>query len=234
MLFLLFSSCVKSKESEIVLNPPVNIYPLKTERINTNNFYARWTKSVNNEDFEVRYSLSYSRSIEELAESFAYETKNNYFLLPHLKSGVWYWQVKARLNDKSVNSPIWSFTIESDGLPVPKDPQQVPMDPALIVSEIEKSSFSLDWNDYIDPLYPSNEISYTIKLYEDNGQISHRKELNSHQMITFLSRSAPIITNITTNTNHWLENLKTNTGYIWTLIAGADASRTTALGNGFV
>jgi len=234
MLFLLFSSCAKPNETEIVLIPPVNIYPLQTERINANNFYARWTKSVSNEDRAVTYLFSYSRSIEDLAKSFAYETKNNYFLLPHLESGVWYWQVKARLNDKSINSPIWSFTVESDGLPVPKDPRQIPTDPLLIVGEIGDNGFSLDWNEYIDPLYPSNEISYTINLYEDNGQISHRSQLNTDQIITILSRSEPVTTAVTTNTNYLFNSLKANSSYIWSLIAGADASRTTAVGNGGV
>src|SRR6056297_2801722 len=94
MIMLLLSSCVRGGE-EITLIPPINLYPTQAELIEGNNFYARWTKSAEDEDSHITYTLSYARTIDNLDESFGYETQHNYFLFPHLEYGAWYWRVRA-------------------------------------------------------------------------------------------------------------------------------------------
>ena len=230
IIFFVLTSCIK-KEPNSQLNAPVNLYPAQAEVIPGNNFYARWTKSTD-EEAGVRYTLRYARNVEGLAESFNYETNNNYFLFPHLESGAWYWQVNASLNEKQVNSSVWSFTVDGQGLPVPVEPENEPADPMLMVSEVTETGFTLDWQAYKDPLNPANPITYTINIYEQTETIANRTKQNASQIITCLSRSEPATTAHTTDTSHTFINLPGNSTYLWTLIAGADASRTTALGSG--
>ncbi|HPF16203.1 MAG TPA: hypothetical protein PLN92_01325, partial [Thermotogota bacterium] len=231
--FLMLTGCVGTKKNALPLTAPVNLYPGQAELLDTNTFYARWTKSAGHDEGDITYILTYARRLEDLEVSFAYETTNNYFLLPNLEGGVWYWQVTAfNPQGEMVSSPVWTFTVDAQGLPIPADPQQVTPDPFLIVSDVHETGFTLDWDKYIDPLYPFNDITYTINVYEDNGTLSNRSLTSASQIIQHLSRTAPATTASTTDTGHSFTNMKTNTSYIWTLIASADASRTTAVGNG--
>ena len=234
ILFLMLSSCIKTNNpKDEDLTTPINIYPAQAEVVTVNNFYARWTNSTEKEG-AVRYTLTYARSVEGLEDVVENETENNYYFIPHLESGVWYWQVKASLNGKNVNSPVWTFTVDGQGLPVPVEPEKEPADPQLIVSEVTETGFTLDWEAYQDPLNPVNPVTYTINLYEEKGQVSNRRQLTASQNIAVLSRMIPATTVHTTDTSHTFINLPGNSAYLWTLIAGADASRTTALGSGSV
>ncbi|NCC55857.1 MAG: hypothetical protein EOM11_10350, partial [Erysipelotrichia bacterium] len=150
IIMLIFTACVRQKVTPPIGddNPPsavINIYPVLSELVDENNFYAKWTKSVDPEGKDITYIVNFAKSIEGLDDPNYYETKENYFLMPNLSEGVWYWQVTARdIAGNKTPSPVWNFTNNGEGLPQPADPEELPPDPVLIISQVENTSFTLD------------------------------------------------------------------------------------------
>ena len=231
---LIFTACIREEAVPPVgeNNAPsavINIYPLLSELVDENNFYAKWTKSVDPEGQDITYIVNFAKTMEGLDDPQYYETKDNYFLMPSLSEGVWYWQVTAKdTGGKQTPSPIWNFTINGEGLPQPVNPEEIPPDPVLILSQVENTSFTLDWPAYEDKQNPSNIIQYTINVYEKNSLTEIR---NEQDIVRWLSRIEPATTAHTTDTIHTFNNLKSVTYYEWVIIAQNNASQTSVVGS---
>ena len=234
IIMLIFTACVRQKVTPPIGddNPPsavINIYPVLSELVDENNFYAKWTKSVDPEGKDITYIVNFAKSIEGLDDPNYYETKENYFLMPNLSEGVWYWQVTARdIAGNKTPSPVWNFTINGEGLPQPADPEELPPDPVLIISQVENTSFTLDWPAYEDKQNPSNIIQYTINVYEKDTFSESR---NEQDLVRWLSRIEPATTAHTTDTIHRFQNMKSETFYDWVIIAQNNASQTSVVGS---
>jgi|GEM_PF-2289767 len=226
--FLAFTACVRRGTNQ----PPsavINIYPVLSELVDENNFYAKWTQSVDPEGREVRYKINYAKTMEGLDDPRFFETTENYFLLPNLSEGVWYWQVTAIDSaGNETQSPIWNFTINGDSLPQPTNPEEIPPDPSLIVSQVENTSFTLDWPAYEDKQDPSKPIQYNINIYDKGSAIGMRNAIRDIQR---LLRTTPATTAHTTDTSHTFNHMKSQTLYDWVIIAQNNASQTSVVGS---
>ncbi len=228
-MILTLSSCVSRKRPNQAPSAVVNIYPAQSELVDENYFYSKWTASTDPEGGAVTYRINYARTIEGLDDPTFYETVETYFLLPNLEEGIWYWRVTAMdKNGNSTKSPIWTFTINGESLPQPVDPEEIPTDPSLIVSEVENTSFTLDWPAYEDRQNPGRAVEYVIYVYDQGQGMSTR---NVEEMGYWMARIAPATTAHTTDTSHTFNNMNSQTLYDWVIVAQNSASQTSVVGS---
>ncbi|MBI9081743.1 MAG: hypothetical protein JEY79_18635 [Pseudodesulfovibrio sp.] len=227
MMMLTLSSCVR-RNPNLAPSAVINIYPVQSELVDENYFYGKWTKSVDPEGGTVKYKFNYAQTVEGLDDPQFFDTSENYFLLPNLEEGVWYWRVTAIDNaGNETKSPVWSFTINGETLPQPVNVAELPPDPSLIVSNVEYNSFTLDWPEYQDNQNPNNEIVYNIYVYEQAGESQPRTTGTGY----FMVRTGAATTVFTTDTSHTFQNMKTETYYDWTVVAQNNASQTIVVGS---
>ncbi len=228
-IMLTVTSCVSQKKPNQAPSAVVNIYPSQSELVDENYFYSKWTASTDPEGGAVTYRINYARTIEGLDDPTFYETVETYFLLPNLEEGIWYWRVTAMdKNGNSTKSPIWTFTINGESLPQPVDPEEIPTDPSLIVSEVENTSFTLDWPAYEDRQNPGRAVEYVIYVYDQGQGMSTR---NVEEMGYWMARIAPATTAHTTDTSHTFNNMNSQTLYDWVIVAQNSASQTSVVGS---
>ncbi len=228
-MILVLTSCVSRKRANQAPSAVVNIYPSQSELVDENYFYSKWTASTDPEGGVVTYRINYARTIEGLDDPTFYETVETYFLLPNLEEGIWYWRVTAMdKNGNSTKSPIWTFTINGESLPQPVDPEEIPTDPSLIVSEVENTSFTLDWPAYEDRQNPGRAVEYVIYVYDQGQGMSTR---NVEEMGYWMARIAPATTAHTTDTSHTFNNMNSQTLYDWVIVAQNSASQTSVVGS---
>ncbi len=229
IIMLIVTSCVSRKRANQAPSAVVNIYPSQSELVDENYFYSKWTASTDPEGGAVTYRINYARTIEGLDDPTFYETVETYFLLPNLEEGIWYWRVTAMdKNGNSTKSPIWTFTINGESLPQPVDPEEIPTDPSLIVSEVENTSFTLDWPAYEDRQNPGRAVEYVIYVYDQGQGMSTR---NVEEMGYWMARIAPATTAHTTDTSHTFNNMNSQTLYDWVIVAQNSASQTSVVGS---
>ena len=230
MSVLLLVSCIQKNPGPN--NPPTipqKIYPAQSELLFENTFNAQWTASEDPEGQVVTYAIKFARSLEELkAGLFQNEQQNTTFQMTNLEAGTWFWQVRATDPEgNKVTSPIWDFTVNGDGLPQPENPGAVPPDPSLIVTNIQATSFTLDWEPYQDPEDPANPITYRVDLYEEGAESPIRTlEKGYYQYGRAASQSGQ-----TTNTFYTFSGLTDDTLYYWIILALNNASQTTVVGS---
>jgi len=229
---LIFVVSCLPKWPQNVLKQPINLYPLQCEYVDNKDIYARWTPCCESQSVDITYHVQYTQALEELQHSFSYETKDCCFLLPDLQPGIWYWQVTACQNDGTqLASPVWMFTVHSDSLPRPKNPASCFSDSSLMVRKITETGFELEWNEYIDPLYPFNPIEYRIIV---NEKIK-TEDMSQQPWVSDDTQTLRQVLEVTTTqTDYCFINLKPSTHYIWTIIASADTNRNSIVGNSLV
>ena len=228
-IVLTVTSCVSRKRADQAPSAVVNIYPAQSELIDENYFYSKWTQSRDPEGDDVRYKINYAQTMDGLDDPQFYETAETWFLFPNLEEGIWYWQVTAI--DKAGNSTkssIWTFTVNGETLPQPVDPEEIPTDPAMILTEVENTSFTLKWPDYEDRQNPSKAVEYVIYVYNQDNAVNTREiEKTGYWM----HRIAPATTAHTTDTSHTFNYLNSNTLYDWVIVAQNTASQTSVVGS---
>ncbi|HOO33169.1 MAG TPA: hypothetical protein PLB99_08525, partial [Thermotogota bacterium] len=229
VMMLTVTSCVSRKRENQGPSAVVNIYPAQSELMDENYFYSKWTQSEDPEGGVVTYRINYAQDIDGLDDESFYETVETYFLLPNLAEGIWYWRVTAIDNvGNSTKSPIWTFTVNGETLPQPVDPEEIPSDPSLIVSEVENTSFTLDWPAYEDRQNPGTAIEYIIYVYDEGNGTAKR---GTEQMGQWMARTTPATTAYTTDTSHTFRNMNSQTLYDWVIVAQNTASRTSVVGS---
>ncbi|NCC45063.1 MAG: fibronectin type III domain-containing protein, partial [Clostridia bacterium] len=113
-------------------------------------------------------------------------------------------------------------TVDGANLPQIAPDEIPPVDPSLIVSEIEDTSFLLAWTKYEDVQNPDKEIEYTVYLYKQNGSAPRSAEE--------MMRGNPDYTVNTTDTSHRFENMGSRTRYNFTIIAQNSVGNTAEVG----
>ncbi len=219
LLAFMVTSCFRTNIPEKVKTPGI-VSPSNGELVEENNIYLRWTTSFE-EGKEGEYRVYYSQEAENMEDYFTVDT--NHFPTLNLKAGVWYWKVEAVGNGGvKVASPVWSFTVDGANLPQIAPDEIPPVDPSLIVSEIEDTSFTLAWTKYEDLQNPDKEIEYTVYLYKQNGSAPRSAEE--------MMRGNPDYTVNTTDTSHRFENMGSRTRYNFTIIAQNSVGNTAEVG----
>ena len=228
-LFILTSCMQKNPGPNNPPTLPQNIYPSQSELIYENTLNIEWTASQDPEGQAVTYAIRFAPTLNELEEAlYENETANTTFPLENLASGTWFWQVKAGdPQGKTAESSVWNFTVNGDGLPQPENPGTIPPDSTLIVSDIQDTSFTLDWEPYKDPGEAANPIIYRIDLYEEGTQ----SPLRTLEKGYYFPRSNPTQTGQSTNTHYTFTGLINNTLYYWIILAMNNASQTTVVGS---
>ncbi len=228
-LILALTSCIWKIQANLAPGAVVNIYPTQSELVDENYFYSKWTQSRDPEGEAVKYKINYAQTMEGLEDPQFYETAETWFLFPNLAEGIWYWQVTAiDKTGNSTKSPIWTFTVNGETLPQPVDLEEVPTDPALIVTEVAKTSFTLKWPDYEDRQNPSKAVEYVIYVYEEGQGINTR---NPIEMGQWMARITPATTAHTTDTSYTFNNMHSQTIYDWIIVAQNNASQTSVVGS---
>ncbi len=219
LVVISLTSCFRTNIPEKVKTPGI-VSPTNGELVEENNIYLRWTTSFE-EGKEGEYRVYYSQEAGKMEDYFTVDT--NHFPTLNLKAGVWYWKVEAVGNGGvKVASPVWSFTVDGANLPQIAPDEIPPVDPSLIVSEIEDTSFLLAWTKYEDVQNPDKEINYTVYLYKQNGSAPRSAEE--------MMRGNPDYTVNTTDTSHRFENMGSRTRYNFTIIAQNSVGNTAEVG----
>jgi len=220
LIVLTFTSCFRTKN---VYTPdrPVNPSPYNGEVVDMNNLYLRWADSFDSAH-ESEYRVYYSQDMNSFENYFT--VKYNHFPTLNLNEGVWFWKVEAVTRQGIVvASPVWSFTVNGETLPQPAEDSEPVVDPSLLVSEVQDTSFRLSWTEYTDVQNPTNEILYKVYLYRQNENAAPRTAESMMRGNADYSIS-------TTDTTHMFENMGSRTRYNFTIIAQNTLGNTAEVG----
>ena len=220
IIMLTFTSCFRTKN---VYTPdrPVNPSPYNGEVLDVNNLYLRWADSFDSAH-ESKYRVYYSQNRDNFNDYFVVEY--NHFPTLNLNEGVWFWKVAAVTKEGVVvSSPVWSFTVNGETLPQPVEDSEPLVDPSLLVSEVQDTSFRLSWTEYTDVQNPANEILYKVYLYKRNDNSVPR---STESML----RGNADYSISTTDTTHLFENMGSRTKYNFTIIAQNTLGNTAEVG----
>ena len=228
-IIFVLTSCITRNRVNQAPSSVTNIFPTQSERVDENYFYGKWTRSTDPEGGAIKYRVNYADSIDGLDDPQFYETIETWFLFPNLKEGIWYWRVTAiDPAGNTTKSPIWTFTVNGEELPQPVDRSEIPPNPAVFVTQVQNTSFSLSWPAYEDRQNPGNQISYQIRLYDYENQAASASGGRTEQL---LLRISPATTVQTTDTSFTFQNLNSDTLYDWIIIALKNASQTSVVGS---